>query len=185
MFYENLQELCKENGTSVTVLMKTLGLSTGLPTFWKKGSVPKSDTLQKIADFFNVTTDYLLYDAVKGKGRPQETAEKVFDLDHPEEFADAKSGDQIVVRMVGNSMQPLIRHGDQIVVLVCDSFDDGDVVIALVGDSAVCRRIQYRDDGIALKPDNPEYDPQRYTKKEMEDNMIRLFGKGIERRGKL
>lgn len=29
-------------------------------TKWKNGNTPKSDTVQKIADYFNVSTDYLL-----------------------------------------------------------------------------------------------------------------------------
>lgn len=60
MFYEQLMLLCKEKGITVTELVTRLGFSKSNVTYWKKGSVPKSDTLKKIADYFQVSTDYLL-----------------------------------------------------------------------------------------------------------------------------
>ena len=62
MFYENVKELCHNNRTNITNLMKTLDMSTSMPTSWKKGAVPKADTVQKIADYFGVSVDYLLRD---------------------------------------------------------------------------------------------------------------------------
>lgn len=60
MFYNNVKDLCALNRTNITQLAKDLGLSTSMPTKWKNGSVPKSDTVQKIADHFGVSTDMLL-----------------------------------------------------------------------------------------------------------------------------
>ncbi len=60
MFYDNLKSLCKANGTNVTRLIGELGLSSGNLSGWKKGIMPKSDTLVKLADYFGVSTDYLL-----------------------------------------------------------------------------------------------------------------------------
>ena len=62
MFYENVKELCHQRRTNITTLVKELGMSTSMPTGWKNGTIPKSDTVQKIADYFGVTTDYLLRD---------------------------------------------------------------------------------------------------------------------------
>ena len=63
MFYENVRDLCAIHRTNITQLAKDLGLSTSMPTKWKNGSVPKSDTVQKIAEHFGVTTDALLASA--------------------------------------------------------------------------------------------------------------------------
>lgn len=60
MFYDNLNELCKSKGTTVTTLLKELNISTSKGTAWKNGSVPKGDILSKLAAYFNVSTDYLL-----------------------------------------------------------------------------------------------------------------------------
>ena len=60
MFYTTLTNLCKDNKTSITSVVKDLGLSSSKVTAWKNGSIPKGDVLSKIADYFGVTTDYLL-----------------------------------------------------------------------------------------------------------------------------
>lgn len=60
MFYENVKDLCGLHRTNITQLAKDLGLSTSMPTKWKNGSVPKSDTVKMIADHFGVSTDQLL-----------------------------------------------------------------------------------------------------------------------------
>lgn len=60
MFYENLNTLCKKSNTTVTAVLKKLNISTSKGTAWKSGSVPKGDILTKLADYFNVSTDYLL-----------------------------------------------------------------------------------------------------------------------------
>lgn len=60
MFYERLEAICSRNGITVSSLVKALGLSTSKVTAWKSGSVPKGETLVKIADYFNVSVDYLL-----------------------------------------------------------------------------------------------------------------------------
>ena len=60
MFYERLNTICNENNITVTKLLKDLNLSTSKGTAWKNGSIPNGDTLSKIADYFDVSVDYLL-----------------------------------------------------------------------------------------------------------------------------
>lgn len=60
LFYETLKKLCTERGIRVTNVISELGMGTGNLSSWKSGNIPKGDTLSKIADYFNVTTDYLL-----------------------------------------------------------------------------------------------------------------------------
>lgn len=60
MFYEIVNNLCKERKTTITRMAEEIGFSNAAPTSWRKGSIPKSSTLEKIANYFNVSTDYLL-----------------------------------------------------------------------------------------------------------------------------
>lgn len=61
MFYNRLQELCKERGVALTnVVVDTLKMSRGNLSRWKNGAVPKGDTLSTLAEYFGVSTDYLL-----------------------------------------------------------------------------------------------------------------------------
>ena len=59
-FFETLENLCAENNTNVTAVLKTLGYSTSKGTAWHNGSIPTGDILLKIAQYFGVSVDYLL-----------------------------------------------------------------------------------------------------------------------------
>lgn len=65
MFYERLQLLCKEHNTSISSMLKELGLSTGSTGNWKKGFLPKGDILIKIADYLDTSVDYILFGEYK------------------------------------------------------------------------------------------------------------------------
>lgn len=60
MFWENYQYLCEKHGTTPTRLSIELGCANSSATNWKKGKVPRPDTLQKIAEHFGITVDTLL-----------------------------------------------------------------------------------------------------------------------------
>jgi transcriptional regulator with XRE-family HTH domain len=57
---ENIQFLCKKNDMSIPKLEKELNIGNGAIYKWDKSS-PSIDKLQKVADYFKVSTDYLLY----------------------------------------------------------------------------------------------------------------------------
>lgn len=60
MFWDKLTTLCNENHISPNKLCKTLGFSNATATKWKRGSIPRDTALKSIADYFNVSVDYLL-----------------------------------------------------------------------------------------------------------------------------
>lgn len=57
--YQKIKALCKKNNISVYCLEKELGLSTGSVIKWEN-SIPRADTLLKVANYFKVSIDYLL-----------------------------------------------------------------------------------------------------------------------------
>jgi transcriptional regulator with XRE-family HTH domain len=60
MFWERFYQLCEKNETKPNPLGKSLGISSGVLTKWKSGSIPNGDSLIKIADRLNCSVDYLL-----------------------------------------------------------------------------------------------------------------------------
>ena len=54
-----IKDLANEKGVSLSELERSIGVSNGSISKWEKSS-PKADTLQKVADYFNVSVDYLL-----------------------------------------------------------------------------------------------------------------------------
>ncbi len=60
MFWTRFVELCNEAGKSPNRVAAELGFSSSACTVWKKGAVPRDTAIQKMADYFHVTADYLL-----------------------------------------------------------------------------------------------------------------------------
>jgi transcriptional regulator with XRE-family HTH domain len=62
---EKILLLMEQQGVSGTALTSALGISSSSVTEWKKGKInPSVEAIVKVAKYFNVTTDYLLYDDV-------------------------------------------------------------------------------------------------------------------------
>lgn len=60
ILYARIEELCENHEISITRLEKECGFSNATIKKWKDTSIPGIDKVQKIAKYFNVTTDYLL-----------------------------------------------------------------------------------------------------------------------------
>ena len=68
MFYDIFKDLCNKNAETPHAVCLKLGFSQAAASYWKKsGKLPKREHLEKIAEYFNVSVDYLL-------GREQKTA---------------------------------------------------------------------------------------------------------------
>ena len=58
MFYDNIYKICRDKGTSPTVILKELGYSTGNVSKWKSsilnGRVYSPVAVKKISDFLHI-----------------------------------------------------------------------------------------------------------------------------------
>lgn len=76
VFFDIYKKLCEENGESPYNLPVNLGImkkNSGVAQ-WKKGSVPRNDTLQILADHFSVSVAYLMGLENKETPRPETEA---------------------------------------------------------------------------------------------------------------
>ena len=87
--YSIFVELLQRNGISTYQVSKATGIAQSVFSSWKNGiSKPKADKLKKIADYFGVTTDYLLGRDEKAPD-PEEPEQEQADVNM--EFADRVS----------------------------------------------------------------------------------------------
>ena len=99
MFYEIVNNLCKERKTTITRMAEDIGLSNAAPTSWRKGSVPKLSTLDKISAYFGVSTDYLL--GKETKKTPTHEGERDYsDMELVEAFARADETTKEAIRLL-------------------------------------------------------------------------------------
>ncbi|MDO4301826.1 MAG: helix-turn-helix transcriptional regulator [Clostridia bacterium] len=60
MFWDIFNELCIKNNEKPTIAAKAMNISSATVTKWKNGAIPGGSTIIKLADYFGVSTDYLL-----------------------------------------------------------------------------------------------------------------------------
>lgn len=60
MFKQIFTKLCADRNLDPTVVCKNIGISKSNYSNWNDSSVPRATTLQKLADYFGVSVDYLL-----------------------------------------------------------------------------------------------------------------------------
>ena len=61
MFLDRVLQLIKEKGISKNKFLKDINLSKNSIDNWeKRGNIPPGDVIAKIAQYFNVSTDYIL-----------------------------------------------------------------------------------------------------------------------------
>lgn len=78
VFLYNVTQLIKQAGISKNKLLTDLGLNKNSFVNWeKRDTVPSGDTLTKIAEYFNVSTDYLLGNEPQEEPALDETESKI------------------------------------------------------------------------------------------------------------
>lgn len=60
MFYKNYELLCQKVGKKPYTVAREIGLGNSNVAQWKKGSTPRPEILQKIAEYFDVSQAVLL-----------------------------------------------------------------------------------------------------------------------------
>ncbi|MBY0189135.1 helix-turn-helix transcriptional regulator [Bacillus aerophilus] len=90
---KRIKGLCDEKKVTFAEVERQIGISNGQIRRWDNVS-PKSETLQKVADYFDVSTDYLL-------GRTE--VKRNFDLTEKDEKDIQKELQKIINGLEGNS----------------------------------------------------------------------------------
>lgn len=188
MFWEIFFRLCSQRGKSPNAVAKELKISSGSITNWKNGTIPNNSALLKLANYFNVSVDYLLG---KEDSRPEEPTQDLTAIDHGKihmiplyETVSAGFGamarDEVVdympiclgnsteaarticIRVRGDSMSPTIDDGDIVQVRKQDTVDSGSIAVVLVdGDEGLVKRVEYGKGWVELQSLNPTYKPIR------------------------
>lgn len=177
-------------------------LSESMVSLYESGNrQPSYDVLSKIAQQFNVTTDYLIGNdsMLKSKrgvkipvlgrvpaGIPVEAVENVIDWEEiPAEWT--KNGDEyFALQVKGDSMFPKYLEGDNLIIKkqsCCDSGDDA--VIIVNGNDATLKKTIINEGGIILQPLNPAYAPMFFSAKDVDDMPVIILGVVVELRRKI
>jgi len=200
MIAKQLKKIRKENNITQIQFAEIFNISNGTIAMWETGKrQPDNEMLLKIANYFNVSVDYLLGREeiesskkgvkipVLGKviaGIPIEAVEEILDYEEISEEL-AKTGEFFALKIKGDSMSPRIEENDVVIVRKQSNAENGDIAIILVnGDEATCKKIQYNSNGLTLISLNNSYTPMFFTKEDCELLPVRIIGKVVELRAK-
>ena len=67
-----------------------------------------------------------------------------------------------------------VYDGDVVCIKQQERVENGQIAAVLVNDEATLKRVRYLQNGIAVWPENPEYDPLVFTGDEAEQ--VRILG---------
>ena len=208
MSYKRFCEIVADRGTTVYRVAKETGIPPSTFSDWKNGrSSPKADKMKKIADYFGVTLDSLLEDAVPfpanvsgysevrarkevpiigeiRAGSPIITNETLLGT----ELADVDDAEEhFFLKVCGDSMKNVgIIDGSLVLFRKQQYADDGDIVACLVGgDSATVKRFSRVKRTVYLLPENESYSPIKLTAEDFESGEARILGVALEVKIKL
>lgn len=198
---DKIFEILKNSKKSEYAFEKDAGLAQGSLKNWKNGkSKPSLDAVSKIADYFNVSVDYLLGKTATNiypvesitvfaelgtiRAGFEGTIDEVptgREIEIPTSFLRGRpASDYFTLKVSGDSMYPLFMEGDTILCLRTNSVDCGDYAVILYnGDEATVKKVNFvsGENWLELIPINPMYQPKKL--KDSELLQCRVLGKVI------
>lgn len=199
MIGEIIRRLRKENKLSQQELADLMGYNDR-STIAKieSGKVDISQTsVMKFSKIFNVSPLFILglteepeikakRIPVYGKVAAGIPIEAITDILDYEEIPTTWTGEYIALKVVGDSMYPKISHGDVVIVRIQSDAENGDFVVAQIGENdATIKKLVKKNGIITLQPFNPAYEPLFFSEQEQETIPVKIIGKVVEIRVKL
>ena len=200
----NLRDIRKERGKTQKQIAKLLGISQQSYSAYENGvSQPPRDALIKLAEYYQVSTDYLLDRTnLPTSTQGQVTFSNVFPVEKrkipflgkiacgepifaEEEkvvYVEALSDLHVdfCLQTKGDSMiNARIKDGDIVFIRSQPEVNNGEIAAVAIGDTATLKRVYYypEKNQITLQAENPAFPPLTYVGAELEE--IRILGKAV------
>ncbi len=202
-FSERLRQLRTARDLSQFEFSKLIGISKSSVNMYERGErEPGLETLERIADYFNVDMDYLLgksdvvnksnWSFIASNIIPMPIMNKVpligsiacgapiFAEEHIEDYVDIPCHVKadFALTCKGDSMiNARIFDGDVVYIRQQDTVENGQIAAVLIDGEATLKRFKLLPDRIILEPENPLYDPLVYRNEEM--NNVHVLGRAV------
>lgn len=104
--YEIFERLCEEKGVTAYRVCKSTGITTATISNWKAGRyTPKQEKMQKIADYFGVSLEYLMTGKDADKKESKLTSKDERDI--------SKTVNALMEKLESNDGAPLFFEGTE------------------------------------------------------------------------
>lgn len=194
-FTDRLKNLRKEKGLYQKDLAKALNVGRTTIGNYEQGiRFPDKDILNDLADYFNVSIDYLLGRTAHPEpsnanddlakvpvlgniqaGSPVTAVENIEDY-RPVTKDQIRNGDYFYLKVRGDSMiNSRIHPGDYVLIKKQNAVENGTIAVVLIDDEATLKKVYQKEEQLILQPDNPEYEPIIVF-----DENVRIIGKVVK-----
>lgn len=201
---ERLRELRKSKNLRQIDLANFLGIDRTTYVKYETGtSEPDKATLNKLADFFETTLDYICErESLPADDDPLPTADNIFPItrkafpllgdiacgepifaeENRESYimAGTEINADFCLRAKGDSMTGArILDGDIVFIKKMPVVENGSIAAVIVGDEATLKRVYYypQQKKLVLNAENPKYEPFVYVGEELDT--VRILGKAV------
>lgn len=196
-----LKELRTKRGLKQTELARVLNITQGALSGWEneRYSIGNNE-LKSIADFFGVSTDYLLGRDVEPSQVPNLIEKPVENRKIPIigsvkcganglafEYIEGNvcigqeaHGEYFALVCRGDSMSGIgISNGDIAIIRRQETVLSGEIAVVIVdGDEGTLKRVRFQKNAIILEAANPLYPPRLFVGEEM--NAVKIIGRVTE-----
>lgn len=202
IFKDVLKKLRKDARLSQNQLAEKLGLAPSTIGNYEQGTrIPDYETLELIADFFNVNMDVLFNrNEYIARLLPPEVTDDVVEIQVlgeiaagynelavedwsgetvkiPTDYLHGRKKEEFFVLTVhGDSMYPLYMEGDKVLILRQETLNHSGEIGAVLydGELATLKRVEYvtGEDWVKMIPINPNYPPKTITGADLEQCRI-------------
>ncbi|MBO0447912.1 helix-turn-helix domain-containing protein [Enterococcus sp. MJM12] len=194
----NLERLRKLNNKSMSEIAESIGVSQSTVSDWANGKkMPRSGSIQKLADYFGVPKTELLMDTEKQISNISISAgvtkipilgtitcgEPILAVQNLEGYRTEMSeglpqGELFYLKTRGDSMEPTIPSGSFALIRKQPDVEDGEIAAVVVNgdDEATLKRVKHQNGYVMLLADNPKYAPIIITS----DTPARIIGKAMK-----
>ena len=197
IFSKNLNVLMNRTGANVSDVSEKTGIPYSTVNDWKNGKkMPRGGNLQKLADYFHVnlsdltsessptniipvTPDNMVRIPIIGTiacGDPILADENI--IGYRYHLRDKlPKGQTFYLTAKGDSMEPKIPDGSDVLIRLQNDVEDGEIAAVLVnGDTeATLKRVKKQGNIVMLVAENTDYAPYIIT----EHNPARILGKAV------
>lgn len=206
-FNERFKYLRSQKKLSQQELADLLGISKSSVNMYERGErEPGLETLELIADFFNVDMDYLLgksdcpnrYAYSQNNSSMELTnvfpisvkrfpmlgkiacGEPIYADEEHESYILANSNikaDFCLIAKGDSMINARINDGDVVFIHSQPTVENGEIAAVIIGDEATLKRVYLKANVVTLVAENPKYEPMVYAGDELES--IRILGKAV------
>lgn len=193
IFSRNLRRYMKINNKDRNDVSRDLGIPYSTLTDWYNGNIyPRIDKIQLLANYFGIQkSDLVENNSNINKNIPilgtvkagydwlaeENATGYITDSDIIKSY-EKNITEYFALRITGDSMFPLLREGDLVIVHKQDDVESNQTAVVLInGEEATVKQVVKTKEGIELHSMNPYYPTKKFTFEDMKTIPVKIIGR--------